>query len=110
MHGWKRDVPARLDVPAKQDADRAIIKRVAMDIGKEAVSHLRIMYPDAFNAMPKSGHMSLRNCIHNEIMAALEIIDADEIERRLSGRATQRRKTHAAWKKIRDMPEGIGDI
>jgi hypothetical protein len=86
----------------KLDADKALIRRVAMDIGKEAVSHLRIMYPDAFNAMPKSGHLSLRNCIHNEIMAALEVIDAGEIERRLERRAAHRRQMNKAWKDIRD--------
>ena len=85
----------------KQDIDRELIARVAMDIGKSAVSHLRTMYPNAFDAMPRSGRLSLRNHIHNEIMAALEVIDADEIERRLERRSKDRRRTHKihdAWK------------
>jgi len=85
----------------KQDADRELISRVALDIGKEAVSHLRIGYPDAFNALPKSGHLSLRNTIHNEIMAALEVIDANEIECRLELRTKHRRRMHAFYKSIR---------
>jgi hypothetical protein len=31
-----------MTLPAKPDADRALIAEVALDIGKEAVSHLRV--------------------------------------------------------------------
>ena len=85
----------------RQDADRELIARVAMDIGKSAVSHLRTMYPAAFDTMPASGHLSLRNHIHNEIMAALEVIDADEIEKRLKRRAKARRETHKIFSDLR---------
>ena len=91
-------------LPAKADADRALIGDVAMDIGKEAVSHLRIMYPAAFDALGSSGQLSLRNCVHNEIIAALDTMDADEIRARLEQRRVQRRKTHAFYKKIRTAP------
>ena len=89
------------NLPAKPDADRALIAEVAMDIGKEAVSHLRIMYPAAFAALGPSGQLSLRNCIHNEIMAAFDTTDADEIRARLDRRKAYRRKMHKAWDDIR---------
>ena len=92
----------------KPDADRALIAEVAMDIGKEAVSHLRIQYPAAFAALGPSGQLSLRNCVHNQIMAALDTTDADEIRARLERRKAHRRKMHAAWDKIRSSEGGEG--
>jgi hypothetical protein len=91
-------------LPAKPDPDRALISEVAMDIGKEVVSHLRIQYPGAFAALGPSGQLSLRNCVHNQIMAALDTKDADEIRVRLERRKAERRKMHAAWAKIRSAP------
>lgn len=90
-----------MTVPAKLSPDRELIKRIAMDIGKSAVSHLRVMYPRAYEALPSSGRLSLRNTIHNEIMAALDVMDADEIESRLKSRATFRRKQHKIYEDIR---------
>ena len=88
-------------LPAKQDADRALIGDVAMDIGKEAISHLRIMYPAAFLALGSSGQLSLRNHIHNEIMGALNTTDADEIRRRLEISRRDRAERHRIFAKIR---------
>lgn len=90
-------------LPAKRDMDRALIAEIAMDIGKEAVSHLRVQYPAAYKALGKSGAMSLRNCVHNQIMAALETSDADEIADRLKQRRAFRRKMHRRCDRIRDI-------
>jgi hypothetical protein len=92
------------NLPAKPDPDRALIAEVAMDIVQEAVSHLRIMYPAAFAALGPSRQLSLRNHIHNQIMAALDTKDAYEIRARLKRRKDFRRKMHAAWDKIRNAP------
>jgi hypothetical protein len=89
------------NLPAKPDPDRALIGEVAMDIGKEAVSHLRIQYPAAFAALGPSGQLSLRNFVHNQIMAALDTVDADEIRRRLDERRAHRRKMHKFYDQIR---------
>ena len=89
------------DLPAKPTPDRALISEVAMDIGKAAVSHLRVQYPDVYAAMNIGCRLSLRNCVHNEIMAALDTIDADEIRARLERRKAERRRHHAAWDAIR---------
>ena len=79
------------NLPAKQDADRALISEVAMDIGKEVVAHIEVMYPAMFEAVASSAKTSIRNCVHNQIMAALDTVDADEIRARLDRRKAQRR-------------------
>ena len=89
------------NLPVKQNPDRELISRVAMDIGKEVVSHIRLMYPKAYASLPASGKLSVRNCVYNEIMAALEVMDAEVIERRLIDRAKFRKHQHAVYAKIR---------
>jgi DNA topoisomerase IB len=86
----------------KADPDRALISEVAMDIGKEAVSHLRTMYPAAYAALGKSGAVSLRNTVHNQIMAALDTTDADEIAARLERRRKHRREMHRQYDEQRN--------
>lgn len=88
-------------LPANLDMDRELIKLIAMDIGKEVISHIRLMYPAAYEGLGPSGAVSVRNCVHNEIMAALSTTDAVEIEARLKSRAQFRRKNHAVWGAIR---------
>jgi hypothetical protein len=88
-------------VPAKLDIDRQLVKLIAMDIGKAVVSHIRTMHPNAAKALGKSGQLSVRNATYNEIIAALETTDAEEIIARLERRKKWRREHHAAWSKIR---------
>lgn len=92
------------NLPSKLDMDRELVKRIAMDIGKAAVSHLRTMYPDVFAAMNSGCRLSLRNCVHNEIIAALDTTDAEQIAARLDRRAQQRKRAHKAWADIRATP------
>lgn len=80
---------------------KAIIRAIAVDIGKDAVHHLEIMYPSAFAALPASGKTSLRNCIHNQIMAAIEVTDEGQIIARLADRKLFRRKQSASYRKMR---------
>lgn len=99
------------NLPAKPDPDRALISEVAMDIGKEVVSFLRVMYPDVYAAMNSGCRLGLRNKVHNEIMAALGTTDADEIRARLERRKAERRRTHKAWDSIRGKGEtDPGDV
>lgn len=92
----------RTNLPTITTPDRELVKEIAMDIGKEAVSHLRIMYPAAFAALGKFGQLSLRNTVHNQIMAALETSDVDEIRERLERRRNFRREQHRAFDRIRN--------
>lgn len=73
------------------DPTRALIKAIAMDIGKAVVHHIMTMYPDAAAALRESGRLSVRNCVHNEIMAALEVTDEGQIIARLQDRKEHRR-------------------
>lgn len=97
------------NLPVTVSPDRELVKEIAMDIGKAAVSHLRIMYPKAYDALGPSGRLSMRNCIHNEIMAALSTTDADDIGARLAERKRFRRQQHAAYDRIRKARPVYGD-
>lgn len=91
------------NLPAVPSPDRQLIAEIAMDIGKEAVSHLRQMYPAAFDALGPSGQKSLRNKVRNEIMDAIATIDAEEIRHRLDVRKQLRRRNHSMMDAIRKM-------
>ena len=84
----------KTNLPATTTPDRELVKEIAMDIGKEVVSRIRIMYPAAFTALGSSGQLSVRNCVHNEIMAALETMDAEGIRARLEARRKFRRERY----------------
>lgn len=94
--------------PALRDAAKAdgpwsreLVKAIAMDIGKAVVHHIETMYPAAVEACPSTFKLSVRNCVHNEIMAAIEVNDEGQIVARLRARKDHRRKIKAAYKKIR---------
>lgn len=53
------------------DADRELIKEIAMDIGKELVAYIEVMYPEAIKATSSTFKLSMRNHVYNDIMAAL---------------------------------------
>jgi CRISPR/Cas system Type II protein with McrA/HNH and RuvC-like nuclease domain len=93
------------NLPAKPDIDRELVKQIAMDIGKEVVAHIRVMYPEAAKALGKSGQLSVRNCTHNEIMEALSTTDADEIVARIARRKSERRRHVGLYEKIRREDE-----
>lgn len=84
-----------------EDPARALVKAIAMDIGKAVVAYIDVQYPEAAKACSATFRLSLRNCIYNEIMAALEVTDEGKIIARLQERKTWRRKYKAMWKKIR---------
>ncbi len=70
---------------------RDLIKEIAMDIGKEVVDYVERMYPQAIEATTSTFKLSLRNCIHNEIMAAIQVNDEGRIIERLDYRKKFRR-------------------
>jgi hypothetical protein len=83
---------------------RDIVKEIAMDIGKDVVAYVEVQYPEAITATSSTFRLSLRNCIYNEIMAALEVVDEDAIRERLAERKRFRRKWKAAYRNIRNQP------
>lgn len=91
----------RRDMPAIQTTEwsEELIKAIAMDIGKDTVAYVEVMYPQA---IVNSGFkLSLRNHIYNEIMAAIKVNDAGQIEARLKDRRAFRRWWANAYRKIR---------
>lgn len=93
-----------MTIPATVPWTKELVSKIAMDIGKEAVHHLQIMYPAAIAACPTTMKLSLRNTIHNEIMAAIQVNDQGQIIARIRERKDRRRKINAIYKKIREAP------
>lgn len=98
-------VPSRDVKPLSRD----VVKEIAVDIGREAASHIETMYPQAVAATSSTFLLSVRNCVYNEIMAALETIDEQAIRDRLEERRSFRRRHRTAWRKIRkqDVTEDV---
>jgi len=88
---------ARRDQLVKANT-RDMIKAIASDIGKQVAHHIEIQYPDAVKAASSTFLTSVRGCVHNEIMAA---IDSDiDAEKRIAFNDKFRRHIRAQYKKI----------
>ncbi len=97
--------PAPIEKKPEDPWSKELIQAIAMDIGKETVAYIEVMYPKAIEATSSTFKLSIRNCIYNQIMAAIEVNDEGEITARLQERKTFRRKWTAAWRKIRSPKE-----
>lgn len=86
---------------AKTNPDRELIKQIAMDIGKDTVAYIEVMFPNAIKSCSSTFKLSVRNHIYNTIMAAIDVTDEGEIIARLKGNKKFRREWLAAWKRIR---------
>jgi hypothetical protein len=84
------------------DQARALVRAIAMDTGKEVVHHIETMYPNAAKQLPQSGKLSIRNTVHNEIIAAIEVTDEGKIVARLRERKEFRRKIKRAYSNVRE--------
>ena len=80
---------------------RDLIKTIAMDIGKEVVAYIEIMYPQAVEATSSTFKLAVRNCIYNEIMASIDVNDAGNIEARLRDRKKFRREWTGVYRRMR---------
>jgi hypothetical protein len=89
-------------VAEPDDPATALVKGIAMDIGKEVVAYVERMYPEAIRATSSTFKLALRNSIYNEIIAALKVTDEAEILARLERRKKQRRDLKKQWAIIRD--------
>lgn len=87
-------------LPVQVGMSDALIREIAMDIGKETVAYIEVMYPEAITAASSTFKLSVRNHIYNQIMAAVQVSDECEIADRLKRRRTDRRR----WvKQYRDL-------
>lgn len=70
----------------------AVIRRIAMDVGKQVVEHIEWMYPEMTKAVAwKSARLSIRNCTHNAIMAAVNAADEGRHEDAMAANDKHRR-------------------
>jgi hypothetical protein len=81
---------------------RELVEQIAKDVGAAVAHHISIMYPAAVAATPSTFLTSVRNCVRNEIMAAVAVSDADQIEARLKDRKAHRRRISTMNSKFRD--------
>ena len=95
-------MPSHKRVAEPDDPARALVKGIAMDIGKEVVAYVERMYPQAVRAASSTFKLSLRNCIYNEIIAALDMTGESEILNRLAIRKKERRELKKQYEIIRD--------
>jgi hypothetical protein len=69
-----------------------VIRRIAMDVGKQVVEHIENMYPVMTDVVAwKSARRSIRNCVHNAIMAAVNAADEGRHEESLKANDKHRR-------------------
>lgn len=80
---------------------RELIKAIAADIGTDMVAYIEVMYPETIEATSSTFKTSVRNHIYNQVMAAIEITDADQIEAWLADRKRHRREWLAQYRKLR---------
>ena len=92
----------RKRITEADNPERALVKGIAMDIGKEVVAYIERMYPEAVTATSSTFRLALRNTVYNEIIAALEVTDEAKIIERLARRRRERRFLKAQWALIRD--------
>lgn len=71
----------------------AAVRRIAMDVGKQVVEHIEWVHPEMTKAVPswKSTRLSIRNCVHNAIMAAVKAADEGRHEQQMATNDQHRR-------------------
>ena len=91
-------VLARTGAEARGALPRELVKQIAMEIGKEVASHIETMYPQAVEATSKNMLLSVRNSVHNDIMAAVDALQNGDAEAWLERRQRQRREVRKLWR------------
>lgn len=82
--------------------DDDLLRRIAMDVGKEIVAYIDHAYPEMYDGVlsPKSARLSIRNATYNAIMQAVKDADRGRSEAAISAndahRRTMRRLQRAA--------------
>ena len=103
----EQEIVQRHDLPGDHEREasnwsRELVKEVATDIGKEMVAYIEVMYPDVFKAGNSGFKLSVRNHIHNDIMAAVDALATEDKARRwLDARKKHRREWLSQWRNIR---------
>lgn len=80
------------------DPDTALLKAVAMDIGKDVITYIEWMFPQAVSAASSSFRLSVRNHVYNQIMSWREVTDPDKIRAQLAAHDKHRREMRRLYK------------
>ena len=92
------------NLPATVEFSDALVRQIAMDVGKQVVAHIEYAYPDACRAVAwKSARPSIRNCTHNAIMEAVKAANHGEVEPMLERHDGHRRT-------MRKYSKAAGDV
>ena len=96
-------LPATIAIPetTAPEWSRELIKQIATDIGKDTVAYIEVMYPEAIKATSSTFKVSVRNHIHNEIMAAIAVTEEGKVIARLERRKVWRREWLATYRNLR---------
>lgn len=79
-------------LPAVVDFSEALVRQIAMDVGKQVAFHIETMYPAMLDAVAaKSAALSIRNTAYNAIMEAVKAANAGEVETMLARHDAHRR-------------------
>ena len=70
------------------------IREIAMDVGKQVVEYIENMWPEMTQAVQswKSARLSIRNCTHNAIVAAVNAADKGRDREAIENNDKHRRK------------------
>lgn len=82
------------------------IRKIAMDVGKDLVEYIEYMYPEMVAACRswKSAKVSLRNHVHNDIMAAVQAAEEGRDQEMLD-RHDKHRRTMRKLRKARTLED-----
>lgn len=80
------------NLPKPVEFSEALIRQIAMDVGKDVVAHIEHAYPQMLQAVSaKSASLSIRNTAYNAIMAAVRAADQGQVEVMLERNSKHRR-------------------
>ena len=101
-----KNLPAIRPVPAivtrrDEGISRELIKAIATEIGAGTVAYVEVMYPEAIKATSSTFKLSLRNHIHNAIVAMADLHDERTINAHIVNGAEFRKRWVDAYRKIR---------
>lgn len=97
------------NLPATVDFSEALVRQIAMDVGKQVVDHIEGMYPQMLaNVSKASASLSIRNAAYNAIMEAVKAANNGEVELMLARHDKQRRtlrklRNAASLDEVRDI-------
>lgn len=80
-------------------SDKELLSAIAMDIGKDLVAYIEVMYPKALEGMPSTFKLSIRNHTHNQIVAAVEASRGAD-QKSVLGRLEDRKEFRRQWLKV----------